>query len=354
MLGKFMNKTPAAVTTTDASGVTMQVPANTADIPPFAMRPDSLNEGATWNPVPQRIAPMWPTDAELDLTIVVSPSFMHEPLAKIDKKRIVAEEKAFRLGDKADARVIDTEIELPKEVQNNGTLWGHFFVGLTGSTLDPKAAQYDPTKAIHFVHPLTQYLAKKKVVKTKNLLAATEEEEEEEEIPTGPIIQSHYHPNFTFSFIPDTGVVNYPMLHPASKQYWHLDPTGARDATGQNGWYACIFYINTFWQLRTHMTELNSTVTSVPFHIDLNNQANWLFGLLASVDEGVKNTARQAAHGQMPAGGGDGTEFEMIKTVILDTNIYLLSTTVIVSILHMVFEMLAFTSDIVSLLSLLL
>jgi len=48
----------------------------------------------------------------------------------------------------------------------------------------------------------------------------------------------------------------------------------------------------------------------------------------------------------MPAGGGDGTEFEMIKEVLLDTNIYLLSTTIIVSIFHMIFEMLAFKSDI--------
>lgn len=48
----------------------------------------------------------------------------------------------------------------------------------------------------------------------------------------------------------------------------------------------------------------------------------------------------------MPAGGGDGSEFEMIKEVLLDTNIYLLATTVVVSIFHMIFEMLAFKSDI--------
>jgi hypothetical protein len=36
----------------------------------------------------------------------------------------------------------------------------------------------------------------------------------------------------------------------------------------------------------------------------------------------------------------------MIKEVLLDTNPYLLGTTVIVSIFHMVFEMLAFKSDI--------
>lgn len=36
----------------------------------------------------------------------------------------------------------------------------------------------------------------------------------------------------------------------------------------------------------------------------------------------------------------------MIKEVLLDTNIYLLATTVIVSVFHMLFELLAFKSDI--------
>lgn len=342
----FINKPETTAATTDASGAVVQAP-NTQAIPPFHMRPDSIAEGSTYNPVPQRVAPMWETGSELDLTIVVSPSFVHQSIAKVSKDRVVLEEKAFKLGDKTDKRVIDTTINIPKEVQNNGTLWGHFYLGLSGSQLEPSTAGYDPTKAIHFVHPLTQYLHKKKVVKTKNLLSAGNETEIEsaEEKPKGPIIRSFYHPNFTMSLVPDAGVMNYPGLHPAARQYLHLDPTGSRDSTGQNGWYAAMFFINTFWQLRYHMTELNSTVTTVPFHVDLNNQANWLFSILASVDEGAKNTARQAAQGTPVTGGSDGSEFEMIKEVLLDTNIYLLGTTVIVSILHMLFEMLAFTSD---------
>ena len=168
----------------------------------------------------------------------------------------------------------------------------------------------------------------------------------EEEIPTGPIINSHYHPNFTMSFIPDTGVMVYPSLHPAVRQYVHLEASGARDATGQNGWYYPVLFVNTFWQLRSHMTALNSTVKRLPLHINLNNQANWKFSLIASMDEGAKSTSRAAAQGQAPPGGGDGSEFEMIKEVLLDTNIYLLGTTVVVSIFHMIFEMLAFKSDI--------
>lgn len=171
-------KAPTTTAVTDESGTVIQVPANTAEIPPFLTRPDSLSEGAIYNPIPQRIAPMWPLDSPLDITIVVSPSFVATPLAKVPKERIVVDEIAFKFGDYKENRVIDTEFDVPKEVQNNGTLWAHFYIGLTGSKLDPKTQGYDPARAFHFMHPLTQYIAQKKVKKTKNLLAAMETDEE--------------------------------------------------------------------------------------------------------------------------------------------------------------------------------
>jgi hypothetical protein len=177
--GQFMGKKePATTTTTDASGAVVKVPTNNAPIPPFHARPDHLLEGAEYNPVPQRMAPMWPLDTPLDITIVVSPTFVSEPLAKVPKERLVANEVAFRLGNYEDKRVIDTSFAVPKEVQNNGTLWAHFYIGLSGSKLDPSTTGYDPAKAFHFLHPLTQYIAQKKVKKTKKLLAAVAETDE--------------------------------------------------------------------------------------------------------------------------------------------------------------------------------
>jgi hypothetical protein len=349
-MSKFMGSTPANTTTTDASGAVVTVPGNTGAIPLFTARPDGLDEGAVYNPMPQRIAPIWPVDSLLDLTIVVSPSIAHVPIAKVSKDKIVVEEKKFNMGNSSDKRVIDTTFNVPKEVQNNGTLWGHFYIGLAGSTLDPSITGYDPARAYHFIRPLTQYIPKKKVKKTKSLLGpANETELAVEEVPKGPIITSFYHSNFTMSLIPDSGVMSYPNMHPAVMQYLHLEATGARDGSGQNGWYYPILFVNTFWQLKSHMTELNSTVTTLPFHVDLNTQKNWLFGIVASVDEGAKQTARNAASGAAPpVGGGDGSEFEMFKEILIDTNIYLLGTTMFVSVLHMIFEMLAFSSDIVS------
>lgn len=178
-VSQIMGKKSAPTTAvTDESGTVIQVPANTAEIPPFLARPDSLAEGAVYNPIPQRIAPMWPADTPLDITIVVSPSFVAEPLAKVPKARIVVDEMGFRFGDYKENRVIDTEFDVPREVQNNGTLWAHFYIGLTGSKLDPATKGYDPARAFHFMHPLTQYIAQKKVKKTKNLLAAKGNDEE--------------------------------------------------------------------------------------------------------------------------------------------------------------------------------
>lgn len=99
--------------------------------------------------------------------------------------------------------------------------------------------------------------------------------------------------------------MQYTSITPPIRQYIRTEATGARDATGQNGWYYPILFVNTFWQLKTHMTILNSTVTEVPLHFDLNNLANWKFSLLATVDEGAKQSARAAAHGMSISGALD-------------------------------------------------
>lgn len=351
VMGQVMGKSKPAASqpTTDAAGVVTNVPANSAVIPPYNARPHQLDEGAVWNPTPYNIAPMWSPDNSLDIIVYVSPSFMPEPLAKIPKDRIVVAEKDFQMGDFKDTRSIDTSFQVPREVQNNGTLWGHFYIGVAGSELDPTARGYDPVRAYKFIRPLSQIIPKKKVKKTKSLLASsnsTEEGNTEVETQSGPLVASYYHPNFTMSLIPDSAILNWPNMPPAVRQFVHLESTGARDGTGQNGWYYPILYVNTFWQLKSQMVELNSTVKHLPMHIDLKNFANWKFNILATMDENVKATAQQAAEGK-PTAGGDGSEFEMLKEILLDTNAWLLGTTAVVSLLHMVFEMLAFKSDIV-------
>ncbi|TPX10898.1 uncharacterized protein E0L32_008104 [Thyridium curvatum] len=352
LMKQFMPQKPQTATTQDASGNVVQVPANTADIPAYLLRPQQLDEGAQYNPIPQRLAPMWPDDSKVDIVITVSPSVVPAPWSNGPADPVVFDEKSFGIGNWSDRRAFDTTIEVPKEVQNNGTLWGHFYIGLAGSNMDPTSSGFDPAKACYFGYPLTQYIPKKKVAKTRNLLESRNETEaqeagkEQEDQAAGPIIANYYHPNTSLSFIPGAGVVQYPQTHPAVRQFIHLEPTGARDGSGQNSWYYPILFVNTFWQLNSHMTLLNDTVTSLPLHIDLNNMAEWKFKIMASIEASGRETARQAAFGGSTPGGGDGSEIQMIKEIFLDTNPILLGVTAFATVAHLILETLAFGSDI--------
>ncbi|RDW83875.1 CLPTM1 family protein [Aspergillus mulundensis] len=304
-------------------------------------------EVETYSSVPDTISPIWPSDSALDISVYVSPSIVLPSLKSLPSSSLVLEEKKFGLGNFSDVRDVETTIQVPKEVQNNGTLWAHFFVGLSGHELDPTAKDYSTDKAVHFLRPLNQYLPKKKAKKLKNLLASGDETDEEEDDGIPDVsIASYYHPNFTLSVIPDSANMKYRQIHPAIRRHTQLEATGARDASGQNGWYYPIVFLNTFWQLRSHMVELNSTVETIPLRFTLNNLQNWKFAMMASLDDNAKQTTKQAAFGGSTPGGGDGSEFEMIKEVLLDTNIWLLGTTGVVTILHMLFETLAFKNDI--------
>ena len=107
-----------------------------------------------------------------------------------------------------------------------------------------------------------------------------------------------------------------------------------------------MLFVNTFWQLRNHMTLLNETVTELPLRIDLGNMASWKFQILANIEFNSKESARQAAFGNGIPTSGDGSEIEMVKEIFIDTNPILLGITAVVSVAHIILETLAFGSDI--------
>lgn len=247
LMNQFFNKPQATTQVRDADGNLVTVAANTQDIPAYLLRPAHLDEGAVYNHVPQRIAPIWPVDSQVDIVVVLSDTFVQRSIKKTPPQYVVLQEKEFRIGNYSDKRFIETTFKVPEAVQNNGTLWGHFFVGLSGSQLDPTESGFDPATAYHLAYPLTQYLPKKKVYKTRNLLDGLPEpdvaEDKEEELAgKGPIITNYYHPNTSLSFVPNTGVMDFPRQHPAVRQFVRLEATGARDGSGQNSWY-CMFRV---------------------------------------------------------------------------------------------------------------
>ncbi|KAH0285558.1 cleft lip and palate transmembrane 1 [Aureobasidium namibiae CBS 147.97] len=327
-------------------GIQQQKQADNAPVPTVAPGTGQQPSVSPHSAVPNMIMPLWQLNTSMDINMYVSPSFAMPALSQMPADSLVLQERNYHYGDWSDKRHVQTTIAIPQAVQENGTLWAHIYISQSGSVMDPTQPGYDSFKAYRVTRPLTNYLAKKKVHKTRNLLDSSDAEDQAVDVVSGPTISNYYHPNFTLSIIPNIGTPVYPQMHPAMRQFVSLETTGARDDSGQNAWYYPVLYLNTFWQLRSQMTELNSTITEMPLNLDLQTDPNWKFSILASMDEGMKENARKSARGETTAGGGDGSELEMIKEVLLDTNMYLLGITGFVSILHMIFEMLAFKNDV--------
>ena len=273
----------------------------------FAERPDVATI-ANYSQIPFNLAPIWAEDSDLDLRVYVSPALQLPLLASLPSESLIVSEDNFKMGDLKYSKEWNYKLDLPREVQRNGSFYAHIYAGLHGSQLDPLAKSYDPSKAAHYIKQLNHYLPKKKVRKERNLLDKNEVIEEEPEDKGPPVISSHWHSNFSLALIPNNGIVNWRSMHPGLRQDIVMEPTAARDASGQDGWYYPVFFLNKFWQLKSQMIELNETVKSVDLNINLYQLSPWKYSILASMDEGAKQQANAAAFGTENPNpmGGDG------------------------------------------------
>ncbi|KAF9226832.1 cleft lip and palate transmembrane 1 [Gyrodon lividus] len=229
-------------------------------------------------------------------------------------------------GDWNDQRTAYFDIALPEAVQRNASLWADVFLTKEDASPDPSNPSFDPQSVHHIRKLLTRYSPKAKIRKEKNLLSSSDDEVEEEE------------ENLTLAVVSDESVLSFDKLPPVVSEHIHLVP-GARDSTGTSGFYKPIVFPNDFWLLRSHLTEINTTTPTVPLQITFQPLSYFKFQIFASMTHGFDEAIKQQ-------GSGAGGELDEVKRMLLETNPWFLALTGIVSILHVVFEMLAFKSDV--------
>ncbi|RDB19820.1 Cleft lip and palate transmembrane protein 1 [Hypsizygus marmoreus] len=240
-------------------------------------------------------------------------------------------------GDWKAAPVAEFDVKFPQTVLNNGSLWLDVFLTKNGASPNPHNSTFNPEDIHHVRKLLTPYLARIKVRKEKKLLGnlnVTAEEEPEE----ADHIVPHWHKNITLALISDASTVPYSTLPPPILEHIHLVP-GERDETGTKGYYNPIIFPNEFWHLREHYIELNSTTPSLPVQIVFQPMSYLKFQMFAAISNGFKEAAKAQ-------GAGAGAELDEVKRMFIETNPWFLALTGFVSVLHVLFEMLAFKSDV--------
>jgi len=101
-----------------------------------------------------------------------------------------------------------------------------------------------------------------------------------------------------------------------------------------------ILYFNEFWMTRESLTEVNDTLTEpVTLTARFENSNMWKWQLMSQMEDSWK--LQEELNGGDDDGGTD-----MLRTMFLETNPYLLVITLIVSVLHTIFDVLAFKNDI--------
>ena len=230
------------------------------------------------------------------------------------------------------------EMKLSENVQNNASIYLHSFITKSGFSPFPSLPNYphNPTHVIHSTKQLNRY--KRRIIKqTKNLLTGETGVDkallEHAAIYGNDEIISHWHPNLTINLLTDETRWNAKSLPPPFDKLIKFNE--------DNTQYKPTLYLNNYWNLAKDFQPINSTVESV--------KLNLIFQPLSLIK--LQMYASQTMNNEWfsymkELQGTDDDDQDALKEMILQTNPYLLVLTIIVSISHSVFEVLAFKNDI--------
>ena len=175
---------------------------------------------------------------------------------------------------------------------------------------------------------------KKYYAKTANLLTgettATEEEQAKAAIGIKHEIFSHWHPNITVNLVNDYTPWTPGQVPPPLDEFVEFTPSM------QN--YKPILYLNDYWNLNKEYMPINETVKTL--NISITYQPLSMFKWQMYSAQQMRN--RFNVMGNLMGENEDEQDQDSIKEAFLETNFYLLVITFVVSILHTVFEFLAF------------
>lgn len=150
------------------------------------------------------------------------------------------------------------------------------------------------------------------------------------ELADGKIV-SHWHPNLTINLITDQTAWTYGAVPQPLNEYIKFTEKGKI--------YKPVLFVNDFWNMARDYKPLNETLS-----LQLTFQPLSLF-------KWQLYAAQSMRQNYFNVWGSDETEpndeeQDTLKETLLDTNPYLLAITLVVSVVHSVFELLAFKNDI--------
>lgn len=222
--------------------------------------------------------------------------------------------------------------------QNNGSIYIHVFVTKSGMSPNPADLESYAGDEISHSSRILNKFKKIRYEKTHNLLTGQTEKIADVHSEKVSEATSHWHPNLTINVVTDQtnwmkGAVPQPL-----DEYIHF----SKDVHI----YYPIIFINDYWNMMRDYQPINTTTEILD--LSLTYQPLSLFKWQLYAAQAAKNKWTTSVLGESIAGATEDSDEDQdsLKETLLSTNPYLLGLTVAISILHSVFELLAFKNDI--------
>uniref|UniRef100_A0A2S2Q9V9 Cleft lip and palate transmembrane protein 1 n=2 Tax=Sipha flava TaxID=143950 RepID=A0A2S2Q9V9_9HEMI len=262
-------------------------------------------------------------------------------MSEIDDKELIWKKTDLIYGDwdsgpnNDGTYSVQTSFTPSKNLQNNGSIYLHvYFIKKTSKNISKK----DPF-VVHASKQLNKF-KKVKFLKTHNLLtgetsATPEQIEKAEKIETE--IVSHWHPNLTICLVTDQTNWTKGSLPQPFSEYLEFLP---------NHRYKPMVYFNDFWNMLRDYQPINETVKQLDLTLTFQPLSLFKWQMFSAQTMRNKWTSGFLGDTFGSESNEDDQDQDSLKEALLETSPYILAATIIVSILHSVFELLAFKNDI--------
>jgi hypothetical protein len=250
-----------------------------------------------------------------------------------------------------------TQIPVSTSLANNATtVWCHLYVSQQGFSSDASNPYYDSSKSYYKKVQVNKHRLRKKNKDVRNLLGEDVLPDDDEsddgdraqqqrrldrddesvlglaaKDKTEDQVLSYWKPSMTIQFVSMSQSFARGCIPP--QMATHMDFSDSR------GSYFPIVYFNEFWITSDKLIPINGTVDSLPLNITIEETTPWKWQMMAGLEQQWKSQAAMSS-------GGDDRDSDMLRNMLQDTNPILLGITMAVSILHSVFDILAFKNEI--------
>jgi len=218
-------------------------------------------------------------------------------------------------------------------MRNNGTIYAHIFFTKHGMSPNPQSPHYSNRIRLYKQHLLNKYAPRQKVIVKKNLLTGENETSTQivnmfQESNNTEII-SYWKGNLTISLVHDFTEYTPESIPPLLAPYFQFD---------QHGNYYPVIFVNEFWIMREHLSPINDTVKFLPLEMTYEPISLLKWSMLLQIETSFSM--------QRTLFGTEESEVEEFKRILLDNHPAILALTFVVSLLHSIFDFLAFKNDI--------